>query len=432
MARTVRDAKLESRSARATLAVRAEPHWKALDGGLALGYRRNKTGGVWLARRWDGGTKRYREERLGASDDVQDADGATILTFSQAQARARVWWQDEERRAAGLAPVASGPYTVANAVGDYLAARERKGARGVYSDRRYAETRITPMLGKEPLAKLTTAKLRRWHEELATFGKLVKTRRDAPERQVKAVDASNPDAVRARRATANRVLTILKAALNHAFHENHVASDESWRKVKPFREVDSPVVRYLNGAEAQRLVNACEADFRHLVQAALFSGARYGELTTMHVRDFDPSAATLAVRRSKSGKARHIFLTEDGCRLLSTLTAGRPGSDLIFTRNGKTWKASEQQRPLTEASKRAGIMPTVTFHILRHSHASALAMKGVPLEVIATQLGHADTRVTRRHYAHLSPSYVADTIRRGLGDFGATGEGTNVVRPPMT
>jgi hypothetical protein len=38
-------------------------------------------------------------------------------------------------------------------------------------------------------------------------------------------------------------------------------------------------------------------------------------------------------------------------------------------------------------------------------------MAGVPMGVIAAQLGHADTRMTEKHYAHLAPSYVADTIR---------------------
>ena len=45
-------------------------------------------------------------------------------------------------------------------------------------------------------------------------------------------------------------------------------------------------------------------------------------------------------------------------------------------------------------------------------------MRGVPMAVIAEQLGHADTRVTQRHYAHLGPSYVAETIRANLGTFG--------------
>ena len=38
-------------------------------------------------------------------------------------------------------------------------------------------------------------------------------------------------------------------------------------------------------------------------------------------------------------------------------------------------------------------------------------MRGVPMAVIAEQLGHAGTRMTEKHYAHLAPSYVASTIR---------------------
>ena len=75
------------------------------------------------------------------------------------------------------------------------------------------------------------------------------------------------------------------------------------------------------------------------------------------------------------------------------------------------WGASHQQRPLAEAAHRAKLSPAPTFHILRHTHASQLAMRGVPMGVIAAQLGHRDTRMTEKHYAHLAPSYVADTIR---------------------
>ena len=65
---------------------------------------------------------------------------------------------------------------------------------------------------------------------------------------------------------------MLKAALNRAFHAGRVASDQAWRRVKPFAKVDEAVVRYLTADEAQRLVNACNADFRRLVQAALLTG----------------------------------------------------------------------------------------------------------------------------------------------------------------
>lgn len=118
------------------------------------------------------------------------------------------------------------------------------------------------------------------------------------------------------------------------------------------------------------------------------------------------------MRISKSGKSRHIVLTDEGRRFFEQATAGKMGAEVIFTHNGNAWGKSHQNRPLFLACKQAKITPAVSFHVLRHTHGSLLAMKGVPLPVIAKQLGHADTRMTEKHYAHLSPSYVADTIRQ--------------------
>ena len=82
--------------------------------------------------------------------------------------------------------------------------------------------------------------------------------------------------------------------------------------MKPFHDVDAPVVRYLTEAECVRLVNACPADFRQMVSAALLTGCRYGELAALRVRDFNPDAGVLTIRTSKSGKARHVVLTDEG------------------------------------------------------------------------------------------------------------------------
>ena len=230
---------------------------------------------------------------------------------------------------------------------------------------------------------------------------------------------SSPEGVRRRRSTANRVLTILKGALNHAHREGKCASDDAWRTVRAFREADAARLRYLSDAEARRLTNACPADFRALVTGALLSGCRYGELAAMTVDDFNPDAGTLRVRASKSGKPRHVVLTDEGREFVTQHAAGKPGSARLFLRaNGKPWSKSEQQRPLGAACARAKIDPPVNFHGLRHTYASRLAMRGVPLAVIAAQLGHADTRMVEKHYGHLSPSYLAETVRTAFGSLG--------------
>jgi integrase len=82
------------------------------------------------------------------------------------------------------------------------------------------------------------------------------------------------------------------------------------------------------------------------------------------------------------------------------------------------WGKSNQSRPLRKACAGAGIAPAVSFHVLRHTYASRLVRGGVPMAVIAAQLGHADSRMTERHYAHLAPSYVAAAVRAGCDALG--------------
>ncbi|MFO1136032.1 MAG: site-specific integrase [Rhodoblastus sp.] len=408
MARTVRDTNLETRTARLRLTPRRKPYWRVLESGLHVGYRRTKEGGgTWVARRFMG-EGRYIEKGIGTADDLQDADGEIVQSFTQAQDAAREWWRLEQRKERGL-PKQEGPYTVSAALDDYFAEQERKGKKGVAKDRSAADLRIVPALGAIELAKLTWRRIREWHSGIVT-ARLAKL----PE-----ADQSDPEAIRAARSTANRTLTILKAALNFAYHEGHSTTDEPWRKVKPFKGADTAKVRFLTDAESLRLANACEKAFRNLVRGALLTGCRYGELTRMQAGDFTAESRTITVRESKSEKPRHVALTDEGAELFARLTAGKTGRALIFVRDdGAQWGASHQQRPLKAASARAKIEPAATFHLLRHTYASALAMRGVPMGVIAAQLGHKDTRMTEKHYAHLAPNYVADTVRAALPRFG--------------
>ena len=424
MARTVRDAKLETRTARDELKVSGKPHFKSIDSGLHLGYRKGKRGGKWVIR-WYEGDGKYKVETIGLADDTQDADNVSIFNFSQAQAKARELFLQWGRQSHGLEAVPEGPYTVKNAIDDYLTDYDRRSGKSRSPMEASINAHIIPPMGTLEVAKLTQNKIKSWHEKISKTPARLRTREGEDQQYRGALES--PDAIRKRRSTANKILTMLKSALNYSYHEGKVASNAAWVNVKPFKDVDAPTIRYLNDKESTRLVNACPSDLRAMVTAALLTGARYGELTRLITSDFNPNSGTLYVSISKSGKDRHIALTDEGKVFFNRATAGKLGSDLIFRRtSGTPLGRAQQYRPLKDACKVAKIEPAIGFHILRHTYGSRLANRSVPMAVIAAQLGHADTRITEKHYAHLGPSYVADTVRNAFGEIGLL-EDDNVV-----
>jgi integrase len=415
MPRGIREAKLDSRTARAKLAVRGKPYWRALDHKLHLGYRKSPAFGRWVARRYLG-NQQYLTETIGTADDNAEADGVAVLSWWEAQAKARAWRGRAERAAAGLEEPAA-PATVADVVAEYLAWTDKHRRPTTAREWRYmANAHILPALGKLEVARLTTERLRKWHEDLAEQPPRLRTRRG--ERQRYRDIADDPDAIRPRRATANRNLVVLKAALNHWWlGGKRNCSAEAWHKVKPFRDTDAVRVRYLQVDECIRLLNACEPDFRRIVRSALVTGARYGELCRADVRDFNPDSATLLVPLAKH-KFRHIPLDDEAAAFLTAITAGRrPGEPLFLRLDGRRWGKSHQRRLLLEACRRARIEP-IGFHVLRHTWASFRIMQGMPLLVAAQVLGHTDTRMVEKHYGHLAQSYIRDAVRSTALDLG--------------
>ena len=412
MAKRVRDALLDSRAAREKLAVQGKPYYRSLGPGLHIGYRKGKSTGSWVARMYLGG-QNYKVEKLAHADDTLEANGADILDFWQAQDKAR---ELHRQRSTGSI-TAAGPFTVKRAIEDYLLWME--GNRKSAQDARYkADALILPELGDLDVAKLTAQVIRDWQRKVAETPARLRTRK-GEDQNFKALSPNDLDAVRRRRATANRVLTILKAALNHAWREGKVASDTEWRRVMPFKGVDVARVRYLTVAEAQRLVNASTPAFRSLVQAALQTGARYSELGRLRVEDFNRDAGTLSVRVSKTGRPRYVVLTDEGIELFRHLVTGKLSDALILTNAaGNAWGTGHQKEPIKAACTAARIEPAISFHILRHTWASLSVMNGVVPMVVARNLGHTDTRMVEKHYGHLSQSYVADAIRAGAPRFG--------------
>jgi len=423
MARTLQDAKLDTRAARLRLKKRREPYWRSISEGVAVGYRRGAKGGTWIARHYSAEHGR-RFHSIGTADDIADADARHILSFAQAQEAARRWFAHLARHDRGEAR--NGPYTVRECVEEYLAWLQAHRKTG-YDARHRVHTHIVPHLGDFECDRLTTAQIRRWLRDLAASPARLRSKKDAKKPNVRKLDKTDHEAVRRRRASANRTLTVLKAALNRAWREGTTPSDDAWRRVEPFKEVDAARVRYLTVAEAKCLLNACDPDFCRLAQAALATGARYGELITLRASDFNPDSGTIHVRTSKSGKGRHIVLNDEGTALFKSLSAGKSGDAVLLMRaDGLPWKPAHQARPMAEACKRAKIAPPVSFHVLRHTWASLAVMAGGPLMVVARNLGHADTRMVERHYGHLAPSFIADAIRTAAPKFGIKPERTVV------
>jgi integrase len=408
MARRANQAKLDSQTARRRLAPQHGVYWNLLSKGCSLGYRRSTAtkAGMWYAKysaTKDAvadalGQVRF-QTTIGVADDVAPADGATLLSYEQARARANEWFPVAAHKLTGVTPQ-HGDYTVTDACRDYLTSLEGR-SRSLYETNAMINRNVAPLMGATAVQRLTRARIEKWLRQLV----------EVPRRKPRnGLDPASEEAVRRRKDTANRNLTVLKAALNRSLADGKVAcTGLAWKQVRPFKDVGQTRTRFLSDLDARKLVAACLDDFKLLVQGALFSGARYSELTRLLVFDFDPSSSTLLVAHSKPGKPRRIYLDAEAANFFNDACAGKSAAQHIFELGGAPWKEDDAQGRMAEAAKVAGIEP-LTFHELRHTAASRWARLGLSLAEVAAQLGHADVRMTQR-YAHLCQQTLADKVR---------------------
>ena len=376
MARNSTDWPITTPAQRSRLTLRHEPYWRGIHPGLHLGYRKGK----WIVRRSEAG--HITKKSIGNADDHNKANGQTILSFQQATEKALTLMS---------APTPGG-YTVAKAWEAYLAdyeVRSGKDTKGL----EYAYNRhISPKLGRIRLDAIQTGTIRRWLNDLA--------RTDDPEKK------------RAKQATANKQLTKLKAALNYAYQHDMGGNRAVWDKVKPYKNVDAPRIRFIAIGQVKALIEAADRDFAPMIQAAIYTGCRWSELCRLRVHHVMPEQIHIA--DSKSGKARDVPLSAEGKRFFNQQVENKPEDSHVFTVDGEPWGKSMQKRRMDVASDRAEIKPRVSFHLLRHFYASILVEQGVSLQMVARLLGHSDTRVTEKHYAHLQPSTLANVVEKNL------------------
>lgn len=394
MARSARNTKLDTRTSRLKISQGARIY-TTIGEGIALGYRRTTKGyGTWEVRYRING--KYSYQSLGDADDYQESDGIKILTYFQAQDKAK----EKIAQLKTSNGIIKKPITVEEATAAYLKWYEIN--RKAYKETKNTiDTHILPCFGKIIVEDISTNQIKHWQQKLATTPPRKRTRASVNQKFGEA--PKNDQEKRSRKSTANRILTVLKAILNKAFNDDFVQDDTAWRKVKPFPNTDEPVTRFLTTNESIRLINASPLDLRQLVKAALFTGARISELARLQVKHINIERGMIYITpEAKSNKGRHIPLHLDAIDFFQKLIAGKTGEDLALVKSdGKIWGKNHQVRPLLEACKAAKIEPPISFHELRHTYASMLAQFGVDLLSISKLLGHADTRITSRHYAHL-------------------------------
>ena len=419
---------LESKTARLSLAPRNAPYWLAIGEGQQVGYRKGIKDGYWVARLTDMKSRKKVQESLGTTDDQQDADGKEVLTYYQAVEAAQDWFK--RRKEADEAKAAVRPsknsITVSQAVEIYIEYLKTDGKSGKSSEQAAFANIYRAPIALKRLVDLTVDDIKGFRDHIANSPRrtrqkpkpVPKRKRKTPLKAVEkpkgkwalAAESMDPETLkeelkRQRKSTANRVLAILRAALNYQVAQDPTIDDRAWRAVKQFRKADGVRTSYLEVEEQRRLLEACPAGLRELVAGALYTGARYGELRKLKVHHVYLQAMNIRIDDSKTYKPREIPLTEEACHFFAKLVAG---------------------------------IEAIPFHSLRHSYASLLVMACAELMAVSKILGHADSRMVDRHYSHLKQTWLHEQVNRFLPPIypienskSQTSSGTtNTVAPP--
>jgi site-specific recombinase XerD len=187
-------------------------------------------------------------------------------------------------------------------------------------------------------------------------------------------------------------------------------------KVERFKESHGKT-RFLSPAdELPRFLEAAQSpdllpDAYPLLITAIFTGLRRSEQFRLRWAEVDFTSNTIHVNRlAKSRRSREVPMADVVREALLLQRRSTGHLPYVFcTQSGKPFK--DRRETLASVLQRAKITDSFTWHDMRHCFASFLAMSGVDLLRIKELLGHSDLKMTLR-YAHLSPSFVKDSVQR--------------------
>ena len=377
--------KVGTKAQRDNLPVRREPYWTQLVSRGYLGFRRTEGGGTWIARyRLPTGKQEYHALKLAPNiPDDEARDAAAKLAIKHF-----------EELAGGSVQPGSGGYKLSTAADTYLKGLRAKKGEGAAKD---AEGRIKRHLETSPLwskrvDRLTSEDIQDWLYALVPAG-------------------LDDEGTRKAKDSANRNLTTLKAILNHAWRLQRVSSPNAWAVVQPFNNVAASRRVFLTLEQRRRLLEVTEGAFRDLIEAAMLTGARYGELRQLVVEDFDKANRTLEVHKGKTGP-RTVALTNDANALFSRLAKSKlPSAPLLPRPDGQPWQHSDQDELMRAAAKKAKLPKAAVFYSLRHSHIASALSGGVDINTVAKNTG-TSVRIIETNYSKFIPADVSSKMSK--------------------
>lgn len=221
-------------------------------------------------------------------------------------------------------------------------------------------------------------------------------------------------------------------------------------EINPVTGVKMPTIqnqrdRYLSFKEADTLLEALKIDHHRTANPgykkdpqlhdmaclSLHTGMRAGEIFNLRGQDLDFANELINISDSKNKTARKAIMNETVKQILKNRIPANP-NDLVFQNRNRTKIAAVSQafrKTVNDLGFNKGVTDPrqqVTFHTLRHTFASWLAIQKVPLYTIAKLMGHKSIAMSER-YSHLSPDHKKDAIISMEAAFNAKKNETEIV-----
>ncbi len=203
---------------------------------------------------------------------------------------------------------------------------------------------------------------------------------------------------------AASTLNIMINALN-AFFGRMLGQEEKVVQIQRPKK-DRSLPNYASEQEIKALLNAAEnAKHKCMLLLIYAAGLRKGELLNLRKRDLNKFAQTLFVKGGKGRKDRYTFYSPTAIKYIEAYMKAYKSSYWLFEgQSGGKYSETSLQSIFEKAKKASGVNERLTLHGLRHSFATHLVYKGVPLHEVKQLLGHESIKTTEV-YLHLSSRY---------------------------